>query len=66
MNSFTINMRNSTQAYRARAVLSRRRIPAAVERSHSNRGCSFRLRVHGDRKEVCALLAAAGIPCDIS
>ncbi|MBQ8193789.1 MAG: hypothetical protein IJZ47_00335 [Oscillospiraceae bacterium] len=67
MDSFTINMKNSTQAYKARMVLARRGIRSMVQRTHHPRaGCSFALRVFGREKEVCALLGSAGIPCDIS
>ena len=66
MDSFTINMRNSTQAYKAQALLSKHGIRSKVERTHRPRmGCSFALRVFGREKEVCALLRTAGIPCDI-
>lgn len=67
MESFTINMTNSTQAYKARAVLAKHGIRSMVERTHRPRtGCSFRLRVFGREKEVCSLLRSVGIPCDIS
>ncbi len=66
MDSFTINMKNSTQAFKARALLARNGIRSMVERTHRPRtGCSFALRVFGREKEVCALLRSAGIPCDI-
>ncbi|MBE6901575.1 MAG: hypothetical protein E7478_03805 [Ruminococcaceae bacterium] len=67
MDSFTINMPNSTTAFKARAVLARHHIPSIVERTHTQRtGCSFSLRVMGSREKVCALLSAVGIPCGIS
>lgn len=67
MNSFTINMRNQTQALKARSMLARMGIRSMVERTHGRNGCMFRLRVFTGRKgEVCALLSKAGIPCDIS
>lgn len=66
MNSFNINMKSSTQAYKARSVLARGGFRSVVERTHGKNGCSFALRVYGNRGEVCALLSAAGIPCDIS
>ena len=67
MDSFTINMKNSTQAYKAQTLLARRGIRSRVERTqHPHKGCSFALRVYGREKEVCALLRSAGIPCDIS
>ena len=66
MDSFTINMKNSTQAYKARTLLARHGIRSAVERTHHPRtGCSFALKVYGREKEVCTLLRSAGIPCDI-
>lgn len=65
MDSFTINMKNQTAALKARALLMRRGIRSVMERTHGKNGCSFRLRVFGKRTEVCALLSAAGIPCDI-
>ena len=67
MDSFTINMKNSTQAYKAQALLAKRGIRSRVERTHHPRvGCSFALRIYGREREVCALLRSAGIPCDIS
>lgn len=67
MDSFTINMPNSTVAFKARALLSRYHIPSVVERTHNKRtGCVFALRVMGSRNKVCALLSSAGIPCDLS
>lgn len=66
MDSFTINMPNSTTAFKARAVLAKHHIPAIVERTHNKRtGCSFSLRAMGSREKVCALLSAHGIHCDI-
>ncbi len=66
MDSFTINMKNSTMAYKAQTLLARRGIRSRVERTHHPRtGCSFALRVYGREKEVCPLLRSAGIPCDI-
>ncbi|MBE6888606.1 MAG: hypothetical protein E7485_01130 [Ruminococcaceae bacterium] len=67
MDSFTINMRNSTQAHKARALLAKKGIRSTVERTHrQGAGCSFALRVYAGRREACLLLSAAGIPCDIS
>ncbi len=67
MDSFTINMKNQTQAHKARMLLARKGIRSTVERTHrSGRGCSFALRVYADRRESCRELKAAGIPCDIS
>lgn len=66
MNSFTINMRSSTQANKARVYLFRMGIPSRIERVSGRGGCRFLLRVRGNRGEVCALLSSVGIPCDIS
>ncbi len=67
MDSFTINMKNQTQAQKARMLLARKGIRSIVEHTHRRgQGCSFALKVYGGRKEVCMLLGAAGIPCDIS
>ena len=66
MNSFTINMRSSTQAQKARAYLAKMGIRGTVERVSGKGGCRFSLRVNGNRGEVCALLSSIGIPCDIS
>ncbi len=67
MDSFTINMRNHTQAMKGRSALSRLGIRSAVERTHGRNGCSFRLRVFGgNRRQICALLNRAGVPCDLS
>lgn len=67
MDSFTINMKNQTQAQKAQAMLAKRGIRSRIEHTHHPRtGCSFALRVFGREREVCALLRSAGIPCDIS
>ena len=67
MDSFTINMKNSTQAYKAQALLVKHGIRSKIERTHHPRaGCSFALRIYGREREVCILLRSAGIPCDIS
>lgn len=67
MDSFIINMKNQTQAQKARMLLAKKGIRSTVEHTHRRgQGCSFALRVDGDRRDTCRLLGAAGIPCDIS
>lgn len=67
MDSFIINMQNMTQAQRARAVLAKKGIRSTIVKTHQRgRGCAFALRIYGAKKTACALLAAAGIQCDIS
>lgn len=67
MDSFIINMKNQTQAHKARMLLAKKGIRSTVERTHRRgQGCSFALRVFAGRREACLLLSTAGIPCDIS
>lgn len=68
MTSFTINMRNFTQAEKARAFLARSGIRSMVRRTTGRGGCTFSLMVTGgaDKGEVCRLLSQIGVSCDIS
>ncbi len=67
MDSFIINMKNQTQAQKARMLLAKKGIRSTVERSHHRgQGCSFALRVYAPKREACLLLNVSGIPCDIS
>ncbi len=67
MDSFIINMKNQTQAQKARMLLAKKGIRSNVERTHRlGQGCSFALRVFAPKREACLLLNASGIPCDIS
>ena len=68
MNGFTINMRNFTQAEKARAFLARSGIKSIVRRTTGRGGCTFSLMVAGgaDKNEVCRLLTQIGVNCDIS
>ncbi len=66
MDSFTINMKNQTQAYKARAMLINNGMRCIVERTHKPRaGCTFALRVFGEKGRACALLETAGVRCDL-
>ncbi len=66
MDSFVINMKNSTQAYKARAALARSGISSRVERTHrQHAGCSFALRIFADKGLACPLLSRMGIHCDL-
>ena len=65
MKYFMINARSYTQAEKARLFLARNGIKSTVERTTGRGGCSFSLKIYGDRQEVCPLLARIGVSCDI-
>lgn len=65
MKSFTINMNSMTQAEKARTFLARHGIRSRVERTVGRGGCSFSLRIYGERETVCPLLGQIGISCGL-
>lgn len=65
MKYFIINLRSMTQAERARLFLSKNGIKSTVERTVGRGGCSFTLKIFGDREAVCPLLSKIGISCGI-
>ena len=65
MNFFLINTRSMTQAEKARLLLARNGIKSVVIRTSGRNGCTFTLKIFGDRGTVCPLLSRAGISCDL-
>ncbi len=65
MNYFTINARSMTQAEKARLHLARNGIRSVVVRTTGRNGCTFTLKIFGDRGKACPLLSQVGISCDI-
>lgn len=65
MNHFTINTESMTQAEKARVFLARHGIRNRVERTVGRGGCSFSLRIFGEREKVCPLLAQIGVSCGL-
>ena len=65
MNYFIINLKSMTQAEKARLHLLKHGIKCTVERTAGKGGCGFTLKIFGERRTVCPLLAQTGISCDI-
>ncbi len=66
MNYFIINAKSMTQAEKARLHLEKKGIKSVVQRTTGRNGCSFTLKIIGDKRVVCPLLSQVGISCDIS
>ncbi len=65
MDNFIINTKSMTQAERVRLYLAENGIKSRVERTTGRGGCTFSLRIYGDRETVCPLLLKIGISCGI-
>lgn len=65
-----IYIKSFTQAQKALSYLQRHGIRCIAERSFGGTGgCGFALKItdkNADRAEVCALLGAIGVSCDLS
>lgn len=65
MNFFVINAKSMTQAEKARLYLARSGIKSVVMRTTGRSGCTFSLKIFGEKGAVCPLLSRVGISCDI-
>lgn len=65
MNFFVINAKSMTQAEKARLYLARSGIKSVVMRTTGRSGCTFSLKIFGEKGTVCPLLSRVGISCDI-
>lgn len=65
MKYFIINTRSMTQAEKIRLYLAGNEIKSTVERVTGRGGCTFVLKIFGDRETVCPLLLKIGVSCGI-
>lgn len=63
MKYFIINTRSMTQAEKIRLYLAGNGIKSTVERVTGRGGCTFVLKIFGDRETVCPLLLKTGVSC---